>query len=458
MPHILTSGQPRGGLVRCVNLWYDGRIVNRTRYILVSVTVPFLVGAVLLACLALIRALPGRYAYYLPEPLQALRRNPHPDTLPTPALTHTPAFHTPTHTSTPTPSHTPAPLPTHTLTPVPTRTSTSLPPTSTPVPTPTPTPPLSFTLSGLRHEHQGWNNCGPTTLVMALSYWGRGETQFDAAPVLKPDPEDKNVSPWEMESYVRGLGLGATVRVGGTIERLKALVRAGFPVIAETWYVRDARDQLGHYRLIVGYDDALEQFLTYDSLHGPAVSIGYQELDELWRVFNRVYLVIYAPERWEALAAILGPDLDDVAMYEWALETVRGEILASPESCVAYADCTDWVTFSWFSFGTSLTSLGRHAEAATAYDQARQLGLHYRMLWYQFGPYESYYAAGRYDDVIALANATLATTNNLEESYYWRGMARLAQGDARGDFEAALHFHENWPPAVTALARMEASP
>ena len=91
-----------------------------------------------------------------------------------------------------------------------------------------------FTLTGLRHEHQGWNNCGPTTLAMALSYWGRSETQYDVAPVLKPDPEDKNVSLSEMETYTRDLGLSAIVRAGGTLERLKALVRAGFPFIAET--------------------------------------------------------------------------------------------------------------------------------------------------------------------------------------------------------------------------------
>jgi tetratricopeptide (TPR) repeat protein len=320
---------------------------------------------------------------------------------------------------------------------------------------------VRLALTGLHHEHQGWNNCGPTTLAMALSYWGRSETQYDAAPALKPDPEDKNVSPWEMESYTRGLGLGALVRVGGTLEQLKALVRAGFPPIVETWYVRDASDQLGHYRLIVGYDDAAQQFITYDSLHGPDVVIGYQDLDELWRVFNRVYLIVYAPEQWEELASVLGPDLDVATMYEQALEVARSEAVNPPESCVAYAACADWVTFSWFSVGSNLTSLGRHAEAAVAYDQARQLGLPYRMLWYQFSPYESYYATGRTDDVIALADATLATSDNLEESYYWRGMARLAQDDASGaqaDFETALRYHESWPPAVVALAELGDSP
>ncbi|MCX7682703.1 MAG: C39 family peptidase [Anaerolineae bacterium] len=417
----------------------------RARYTPVLILILIALGILLLTFPELIRALPGRYAYYLPEWLQELRHVAHPDTLPTPVVISSPP-------STPTPTLTPLP----TRTPSPTATATPLPPTSTPRPTPTPTatPPPRLVLTGLRHEHQGWNNCGPATLAMALSYWGRSETQYDIAPVLKPDPEDKNVSLWEMEAYVRGLGLGALVRAGGSLERLKTLIQLGLPVIVETWYVRDARDQLGHYRLVIGYDDMQEAFVTYDSLHGPDVTVGYRELDELWRVFNRAYMVVYAPDHWDALAAALGPDLDDAQMYEQALDTALVEAAYQPEDCVAYARCADWATFSWFNIGSSLTSLGRHSEAVAAYDKARQLGLHFRMLWYQFGPYESYYAAGRYDDVIALANATLVTAHNLEESYYWRGMARLAQGDAAGaraDFERALHYHKNWPPALAAI-------
>jgi tetratricopeptide (TPR) repeat protein len=289
---------------------------------------------------------------------------------------------------------------------------------------------------------------------MLLSYWGCEQTQYDAAPILKPDPDDKNVSPWEIESYVRDQGYEVITRVNGDVDKLKILVQAGFPVMVETWYVRDARDQLGHYRLIVGYDEAARQFVTYDSLHGPDVTIGYRELDELWRVFNRLYTVVYTPERWEALAPIIGPDLEDAAMYEGALEVARNEAVALPGDCVAYADCSDWVTFSWFNVGTSLTALGRHQDAAAAYDRARQLGLHFRMLWYQFGPYESYYEAARFEDVITLAEATLDTAANLEESYYWRGRARLAVGDvegARADFNTALRHHKGWEPALAAL-------
>jgi tetratricopeptide (TPR) repeat protein len=294
---------------------------------------------------------------------------------------------------------------------------------------------------------------------MALSFWGREETQRQVAPIVKPDPEDKNVNPGEMADYVRDLGLDVVVRVDGDLSMLKQLLVAEFPVIVETWYVRDAQDQLGHYRLIVGYDDLEEEFLTYDSLHGPDLAIGYQELDELWRVFNRTYLVIYPPEREAAVAEILGSEIDRQVALQAALETARQETQNPPQSCVAYADCADAETFAWFNVGSSLAALGRYEEAAAAYDQARTLGLHFRMLWYQFGPYEAYYAVGRYEEVIALANATLATTSNLEESYYWRGRAKLALGDveaARSDFETALRYHEGWQPAAEALEALEA--
>ena len=402
----------------------------------------------------IIRALPGRYAYYLPESLQRLRERPHPDTLPTPAVAVEPAHPTPSPvvpSDTTQPTETPTPLP---------ASSPTLAPSETPSPTPepTPTPPSRVVLTGIRHEHQGWNNCGPTTLAMALSFWSREETQSDLAPLLKPDPEDKHVDVEDMEAYAREAGLGIAVRVNGSIERLKELLRAGYPVIVASWHVRDARDQLGHYRLISGYDDALGEFILQDSLDGPDLPIGYRELDELWRVYNRTYVLTYPLDLSESVASLLGAELDDAGMYERATAQAQYEAANPPDDCVVYARCEDWVTFSWFNVGSSLTSLGRHAEAAAAYDQARQLGLPFRMLWYQFGPYESYYAVGRHDDVIALADATLATTDNLEESHYWRGMSRLALGDERGaraDFEAALRYHAGWPPAVAALAELE---
>jgi tetratricopeptide (TPR) repeat protein len=293
---------------------------------------------------------------------------------------------------------------------------------------------------------------------MALYYFGQSGTQADTAAFLKPDSEDKNVSPDEMAAYARSLGLEAAVRVGGELNRLKQLIAAGFPVVVETWFIPEPGDQMGHYRLLIGYDDALQQFTAQDSYNGPNVQLHYDAFDELWRVFNRVYLVVFRPEQADELSILLGEDVDDQAMYLRSLDLSYAEVSNPNAECVAYEDCADGLAFAWFNIGSSLTGLGRHQDAAAAYDQARLLGLPWRMLWYQFGPYESYYTVGRYEDVITLATATLNVANNLEESYYWRGLAFLAQGDenrARADFQAAVKFNPAYSPAREALESID---
>lgn len=432
-----------------------------TRYLRTSVVL-FALAVALLSLPSITRRLPGRYASRLPEPFLTSRDSDHPISLPATIASLTPGVAAgQTSPAAPTPPASPTTEPAGTPTPEPPKATE--PPTATPQPTvqeptPTSTLPPSVLLEGLRHERQGWNNCGPTTLAMALSYWGFDDSQVDIAPIVKPDPEDKHVGIHEMANYAIGLGLNAITRSGGTLAGLKALLAAGYPVLIESWYVRDAQDQLGHYRLVVGYNDATQHFDLFDSLYDPPTTMAYQKLYELWRVFNWTYLVIAPPELWDEVATLIGPDMQETTMYERALARARDEAGRQPESCAAYADCSDWVTMSWFTIGSNLTALGRHVEAVEAYDQARRLGLHGRMLWYQFGPYESTYTVGRHDDVIALASATLATAGNLEESYLWRGRSRLVLGDtaaAELDFRAALTYHEGWQPALTALEELE---
>jgi len=53
--------------------------------------------------------------------------------------------------------------------------------TQTATPTPSPTPiPDSVRLTGVVHEYQKFNNCGPANLSMALSYWGWEGDQFNS--------------------------------------------------------------------------------------------------------------------------------------------------------------------------------------------------------------------------------------------------------------------------------------
>ncbi|RDI96020.1 hypothetical protein DV704_03625 [Meiothermus sp. QL-1] len=312
----------------------------------------------------------------------------------------------------------------------------------------------SLLLTGARHEYQRFNNCGPATLAMALSYWGSSLTQQQIAPVLKPNKSDKNVSPEEMARYARGLGFGVHLGVGGDLALLRQLLRGGFPVIVETWFVTE-HGGMGHYRLLVGYDDAQGFFHALDSYLGPRVRLPYAELDRLWQVFNRTYLVVYPKHR----RLELGPRASAEAELGLALRRARQEIAQNPLD-----------PFAWFNLGSSLLQRGEPWAAAQAFDRSRQLpfdqsldprrpsgvphGWPWRMLWYQFGPYAAYYQTGRYPEVIKLASDVLARAPDHEESYYWRAMARKALGDgagARADLQAALRFRPGYPEALRAL-------
>ncbi len=421
---------------------------------------------------AALRTMPTRYALRLPESLQAMALPADPTPiLPTVAAPADAAERllvpvtAPTSvpsdaTATPPPSPTPAPLAvsqTDATTPTPM-------PTPTAVPLPTePPPPKAARLNGITHKFQDWNNCGPATMAMALSYYGLGLSQYDTAAVLKPNEEDRNVGPDEMAAYVNDqTELGALFRTNGSAETLRAFIANGIPVIIELgieppgefrwlgWY--------GHYLLPVAYDDVQQQFWVYDSWFGTSEEplqnadpdgrvLTYAELETLWPQFNRNYVVLYSAEQADLVARIIGDDMDDARMWQNNLAQAQNDATAAPENA-----------FFWFNLGTVHTALGDFDSATLAYDKARSIGLPWRMLWYQFGPYEAYYQVGRYDDVVLLADRTLEERPLFEESFYYRGLARMAAGDeraAQADWEQAAALNPNYRPPVDALAALQ---
>ncbi len=305
-------------------------------------------------------------------------------------------------------------------------------------------------LEGIRYEQQGWNNQGAAALSMALSYYGWDQNQDTAAHWLKPNIEDKSVNPWQMAYYVNTYtGNQALYRMGGTVDLLKSLVEAGFPVIAAVGLDAAEDEWLGHYQVIMGRDD--DNVLVYDSYLGSNDDQGRPyadaDFDAAWRQFNRTFIVMYEPEREKDLRAILGEYVDPWYGYNAALEQSRDEIAQNEED--------QW---AWFNQGTALGVLGDVQEAAAAYDKALELGLPYRLLWYQFGPFEAYYQLGRYDDVIALADSVLDNTIYIEEIHYWKGMALVQQGkfdEALESFQTALQMNANYFPAQQMLRLIE---
>lgn len=445
---------------------------KRTKNIILSVAgIQILLVIALLVLPAVVGAIPGRYRVALQErspflsgivegvidqvapmatalPVAAVSADePQVDIQSLIAVTAVPS---PTPTSKPTeaPNTAPETTPDAAATPLPTNT-----PIPTPTNTPTPEPlPASHILEGMGVIRQTFNNCGPANLTQTLNFWGYDITQEEVADYLKPSSEDRNVSPWQIADYVNertGGAFKASAHSGGTLELLKEFIAAGYPVVIEKGYELPDSGWWGHYLTVFGYDDVEGVIFSQDSYLGPWDGSGrtdsYEEFEFYWQQFNYTFYVVYFPSQEAEVQAILGPDLaDPMAMWRMVAARAQAEIDADAENM-----------FAWFNLGSALTEMGvKTGEAqyyqggAQAYDQARELGLPPRMLWYQFRPYMAYWKVGRHDDVIALADATLSTQGgrNVEETYWYKGLALESQGnigEAITNYQAALEVNRN---------------
>jgi len=302
---------------------------------------------------------------------------------------------------------------------------------------------------------------------MALTFWGWDGNRDVVGEYVKPEDKDKNVMPYELQDFVETQteGMTALTRNGGDIEVIKSLIAAGFPVLTEKgYYERDYTGKLGwmgHYQFINGYDDARQAFTVQDTYipGGKDHRLPYDELIEGWRSFNYLFMVVYPVERGEEVQRLLGPWADPVWANNHALEKAQAEA-ASLTGIDQF--------FAWFNQGTSHTNLQQYPDAAAAYDQAFALYNNltddyqrpYRIMWYQTWPYWAYYYSGRYQDVINLANTTLIDTISepvLEESFYWRALAREALGDTQGaidDLREAVRLNPNFGAGWEQLNRL----
>ncbi len=365
--------------------------------------------------------------------------------------------------------------------------ATATPVPSTPLPTPTgtatPVPlPDRVYLKGVRPEQQRYNNCGPATLAMYLSYYGwvghlnpSAEVPQDhIAPYLKPNREDKNVMPYEMQSYVQEYtDFGALIRMGGDLQTLKTLVAAGFPVMVEKGFEGvNFEGWMGHYNLVIGYDESRQVFFTQDSYNlihvdnwqnSTGFEVTYDSMTSNWRAFNDVFLVVYPKDKLNDVLNALGPLADETAAYRVAYEraTQETKTLTDPRD----------LFFAWFNAGTSLVYLNDYGAAAQAYDGAYSIyptisesERPWRIVWYETGPYFAYYYTKRYQDVINMANTTLdamGPNKGIEETWYWRAMAELATGDqvsAIQDLRESLVWHAGFTPSVDQLNELGITP
>jgi hypothetical protein len=410
-------------------------------------------GVILISAIILALVIVGFFIYKIPRINRAInyrldiaityfRRLVKPvSSLPTPAVKNESEVPDPAVTTESVATFTPEP----TVTPVFTPTATLVP---TPIPVQLQLVPPAYDET---RDKQDWNNCGPATMALYLRYFGWEGNQFDISKVIKPTRDDRNVNVEELVHFIRTKTgwLKAEFRVGGDLDTLKKLIAAGIPVMIEETFTTDRQywpddDQWsGHYLLVTGYDDGPQVFTVHDSEVGPNQQMTYVELDENWESFNRVYIMVYFPEKEADIQLALGADWDVDVNRQNALDTAQKAAWSQPKNA-----------FAWFNVGTNLVYFEKYTEAAEAYNTARTLGLPQRMLRYQFGPFIAYFHSLQTDELMALTRYALDITRTSEEAMLWRGWAEYRRGNsaqALSYFRDALRIRPDYVDATYAI-------
>lgn len=272
------------------------------------------------------------------------------------------------------------------------------------------------------HVFQSFNNCGPAALSMALSYFGIQKSQQELGQQMRPfqnpqgDNDDKSVTLEEVAAKAEELGLKTYLRPNGDIQKVKQFIAAGLPVITRT-YLKPGED-IGHYRIIKGYDDTTQTFIQDDSLQGKNLKYTYQEFDGLWSDFNHEYLILVTQDQKSVVEMILGDDLDEMKAWKKAVKSLEEKLAKDPDSIV-----------NLFNLSVAKYNINDYSGSVEAFEKVEKK-LSFRTLWYQIEPIYSYYELGNYDRVLQLSDKILNNQNRaFSELYLLKAQVYLKQGN-----------------------------
>lgn len=305
-------------------------------------------------------------------------------------------------------------------------------------------------LENPRHVYQTFNNCGPATLSMALSWYGVNVSQQELGTVMRPyqnsqgDNDDKTIFTSEFVKWATNYNMQAVGRVNGDIELLKKFTANGIPVVVKTWL--NLNDDIGHFRLIRGFDEEAGVIIQDDSYHGPNIKISYYDFLSMWQPFNYDYMVIYTPEMEDKVNAIMASEANEAIAWKNAFQRAEKEKELDPEN-----------VYTYFNIATAAFHLGDYQRSVSEFEKVEN-SLPRRMLWYQIEPILSYKELGNYDRVFSITDRILNNGNRaFSELYMIRGEIYLERGEgenAREQFEFALQYNENLKEAKEALSNL----
>lgn len=314
--------------------------------------------------------------------------------------------------------------------------------------------PQAYKIPQKKHLYQTFNNCGPATLTMLLSYYGVSADQNTLGKQMRPyqnpqgDNDDKAVFADEFvywaENYGQKVNLKSLTRANGSLELLKLFISHDIPVV--TTNLLNQNEDIGHFLLIRGYDNNKQQLTADDSYYGPNRKYGYYDFMSLWQPFNYVYVIAYTDSQSDVVKQILGEEIDEKTAWKNTITRAQKESNLTPESI-----------YPVFNMSTAYFHVGDYQNSIKYFEQVENK-LPRRMLWYQIEPLQAYQALGKHDKLLPLIQNILDNGNRaFSELYYMRGEIYLEQekpDQARKEFEQALFYHQGYKKAEDALSNL----
>src|SRR5438132_13050804 len=245
-----------------------------------------------------------------------------------------------------------------------TLTTPAVEPVAAVVPAPEPkAAPAAAAFDEMKHVWQSLNNCGPASVVMALSTFGIDVSQEAARVPLRGANVLSGMGPQRVDGWVNAnFGLRSMWRNNGTNDLIKRLVANGFAPMVTQWMQDPTVSRIAHWRTVRGYDDGQGVFFVNDPMLGNMVALSYDWFGRNWQSFQYRYMVIYRPEDEGLLQAIIGKDWSEASVRQSLYERSKTEALAQDTN------------LAWLNYGEAAYANGMFEEAVAAFERGMNMG------------------------------------------------------------------------------------
>ena len=290
--------------------------------------------------------------------------------------------------------------------------------------------PAKADVGPMRHLWQTLNNCGPASVVMALSTFGIDADQEEARLALRGPDVRRGMGPGGVGPWVTSLyDLRSVSRLNGTIDLMKHFVANGFAPMVTQWMQDPTISRIAHWRTVRGYDDDLGVFYVNDPMLGANVPLSYTWFNANWQPFSYRWMVLYAPADAARVQQIVGADWSELGMRDRFYARAKAD---------AYAQET---SSAWLAYGEAAYQDGWFAEAVAAFERGMQLGSATGVFTVRSSYPLALRALGRQNDAntAAAALANLTTTPS----------AVVQSPDSYALFIAFVRAHQNDTVALT---------